>query len=81
MQFLKQKGALSLPRIDLMDHFVANYFSLFHPFFPVVDKQGFMTQYRQSDEEAILLGKGPSLLVLQAIIFTASSVRRSLNEV
>ena len=75
LQFLKLKGALELPPRESLDQFVSSYFRLFHPFFPIIDRQTFLAQYRQTSEDEILSGHGPSLLLLQAIVFTASSVR------
>lgn len=73
LRFLQQKGALDLPPRDLMDELVGDYFRLFHPFFPVVDRPRFLSRYSQCDEDDILSGRGRSLLLLQAIIFTAIS--------
>lgn len=74
MSFLKQIGAFNLPEKSILDECVATYFRHFHPFFPVVDRVAFLTEYRQIDLKNIRLNKGPSLLLLQAIIFTASTV-------
>lgn len=74
-QFLKRKGVFELPPKEVLDQCVSVYFQLFHPFFPVLHKPSFLDQYCQSDRDALLHGRGPSLLLLQAIIFTASSVR------
>ncbi|KAI5920515.1 hypothetical protein F4810DRAFT_409721 [Camillea tinctor] len=74
IRFLKEKGALDLPPRDLVDQFVSSYFHIFHPFSPIVDKLAFLQQYHQSDQACILSSRGPSLLLLQAVIFTASSV-------
>ncbi|KAL7947521.1 fungal-specific transcription factor domain-containing protein [Trichoderma barbatum] len=73
MQYLKRKGALSLPPKGVMDEFVSNYFQLFHPFFPILDKSSFLASYYRSDRDAASHSYGPSLLLLQAIIFTASA--------
>lgn len=74
VQYLRHKGAFDLPAKRVMDEFVANYFQVFHPFFPVVDKFGFLESYSTTDYEGILNGRGPSLLLLQAVLFTASAV-------
>lgn len=76
LQFLKHRGAFDLPPKNAIDEFVSNYFQLFHPFFPVVDKYSFLEDYFRSDHEALLSCRGPSLLLLQAILFTASAVCR-----
>lgn len=75
LQFLKQMGAFELPPKETMDQYVSIYFRLLHPFFPVIDKASFLQAYHQSDP-AILSRQGPSLLLLQAVIFSASAVRR-----
>jgi hypothetical protein len=74
LQYLRQKGAFELPAKRAMDELVANYFQVFHPFFPVVDKYAFLESYYRTDYEGILNRKGPSLLLLQAVLFTASAV-------
>lgn len=75
LAFLKQRGALELPSKEALDHCVSSYFGVFHSFFPVIDKPSFLKQYRECDRDGILQGRGASLLLLQAILFTASSVR------
>lgn len=69
--YLLQKGGLQLPARQFMDVLVADYFRLFHASFPVVDREDFLTRYRQTDAKGILAGQGPSLLLLQAIMFTS----------
>ncbi|KAM0247632.1 hypothetical protein ACHAQJ_009772 [Trichoderma viride] len=73
IQYLKRKGALSFPPKRVLDEFVSNYFQLFHPFFPVLDKSSFLASYYRSDRDASSHSHGTSLLLLQAIIFTASA--------
>ncbi|KAK6446701.1 hypothetical protein FP744_10002951 [Trichoderma asperellum] len=73
IQFLRRKGALTLPPKRVMDEFVSNYFQLFHPFFPIIDKSSFLEGYYRNDRSAALYSHGTSLLLLQAIIFTASA--------
>ncbi|KAJ5814848.1 hypothetical protein N7474_006625 [Penicillium riverlandense] len=73
LHYLRQKGALELPAKRTMDELVANYFQVFHPFFPVVDKYAFLESYYRTDYEGILSRKGPSLLLLQAVLFTSSA--------
>ncbi|KIH89861.1 hypothetical protein SPBR_00243 [Sporothrix brasiliensis 5110] len=77
-QYLRAKGAFLPPR-DALDDCVATYFRVFHPFFPVVDRPAFLARYRQTarDDEvqdsANGRETGPSLLLLQSIVFTASA--------
>ncbi|RFU75565.1 cutinase transcription factor 1 beta [Trichoderma arundinaceum] len=73
IQFLRRKGALSLPSKGVIDEFVSNYFQLFHPFFPILDKSSFLESYYRGDHSAGSHSRGLSLLLLQAIIFTASA--------
>lgn len=70
-QFLKQKGAFELPSRPLLDELVFNYFEVFHPFFPVVDKPAFLNEYESLEKTD---SQSPSLLLLQAIIFTSCAV-------
>lgn len=72
--FLEQKGAFSLPPRHITDELIQSYFKLFHPFFPVIDKEVLISQYRKSNDNAILSGRGPSLLLLHSILFTAVPV-------
>lgn len=81
LQYLRQKGAFELPAKRAMDELVANYFQVFHPFFPVVDKYAFLESYYKTGYEGILTRKGPSLLLLQAVLFTASAVSCSQTSV
>jgi hypothetical protein len=74
MHYLQRKGALSLPPRAVMDVFVSNYFQLFHPFFPILDKSGFLADYYRSDRHVAPRSNGVSLLLLQAVLFTAAAV-------
>ncbi|KAL6872556.1 fungal-specific transcription factor domain-containing protein [Trichoderma longibrachiatum] len=73
MHYLQRKGALSLPSRAVMDVFVSNYFQLFHPFFPILDKSGVLAGYYRSDRDVASQSQGLSLLLLQAILFTAAA--------
>lgn len=75
LEFLSRKGALQLPSRESLDKCVSAYFQIFHPFFPIIDKPTFLDQYRRSDQDALVHGREISLLLFQAILFTASSVR------
>jgi hypothetical protein len=74
-EFLKSREAFLLPSREILDICVSIYFQIFHPFFPVLDKPVFLDQYQSSDQDTLLHGRGLSLLLLQAVIFTASLVR------
>lgn len=72
--FLRQKGALTLPPRETLDDCVSTYFSVFHPFFPVVDRPAFLALYKSTPtEDLVKTDRGPSLLLLQSIVFTASA--------
>ncbi|KAH0495933.1 hypothetical protein TgHK011_009458 [Trichoderma gracile] len=73
MQYLQRKGALSLPPRPVMDVFVSNYFQLFHPFFPILDKSSFLASYYRSHRDVAPHSNGVSLLLLQAVLFTAAA--------
>lgn len=81
IEFLKQKGALDLPERYIMDGFVSNYFRLIHPFFPIIDKAAFLSSYAKFGAEEKHTSSGPSLLLLQAVLFSASSVSCVLSVV
>lgn len=74
LAYLKRKGALEVPPKNALDQCVATYFHVFHPFFPVVDKPAFLRRYYATSYEDLAEGKGISLLLVQAIVFTAASV-------
>lgn len=78
IQYLRRKGAFIIPPKEIMDEFVSNYFQLFHPFFPIIDKSSFLASYYRNDRVAGSHSHGPSMLLLQAINFTASAVCSSL---
>lgn len=74
MEFLKRKGALELPDKEILDECITGYFGIFHPFFPIIDRSDFLGRYNQSNQTHAPKATGPSLLLLQGIIFTACSV-------
>lgn len=74
MEFLKRKGALELPDKDSLDECITCYFGVFHPFFPIIDRSDFLGRYKESIQTHEPTAAGPSLLLLQGIIFTACSV-------
>lgn len=74
MQFLQQKGALDLPEKEILDECITSYFDIFHAFFPIIDRSEFLRQYNDSKRSTASMVSGPSLLLLQGIIFTACSV-------
>lgn len=77
LEFLKRKGALDLPSQDILNECVSHYFQNFHPFFPVIDKPYFLRCYKDGNEDILSETGTVSLLLLQAIIFTATVVRPS----
>jgi hypothetical protein len=74
--FLQSTGCLNLPDQATMGGFILAYFKFFHPFFPIVSKPAFLSEFQAMD---IYSGKGPSLLLLRAILFIASGVSRSFQ--
>lgn len=72
--YLKTKGAFDLPPKSLLDDLVVNYFRTFHPFFPVVDKNAFLSVYRTVNCLEASTDYGISMLLLQSIIFTSCAV-------
>lgn len=74
IEFLKRKGALELPDKEILDECITSYFHIFHPFFPVMDRSDFLARYKESNQIHEPSAAGPSLLLLQGIIFTACSV-------
>ncbi|RFU25785.1 hypothetical protein B7463_g10557, partial [Scytalidium lignicola] len=74
LSFLQQKEAFDLPERKIMDEFVFHYFQFIHPFFPIIEKTTFFDRYRQTVTEGQDDVSGPSLLLLQAVLFSASSV-------
>lgn len=74
MQYLTLRGAFDLPPKPFLDILIANYFRVFHPFFPVVDKESFFLQYNGEISSEAVKGFGISLLLLHSIIFTSCAV-------
>ncbi|KAF7550495.1 hypothetical protein G7Z17_g5671 [Cylindrodendrum hubeiense] len=56
--FLKERGVFDFPPKERLDEFVSAFFRYFHPFFPVVDKPSFLSQYEKTNPEALAEGKG-----------------------
>lgn len=75
MAYLQKTGSLGFPDKITMAGFISVYFRIFHPFFPIVCKSTFLHDFDQIDMPR---AKGPSLLLLQAILFIASGVREIL---
>ncbi|KAI1458982.1 fungal-specific transcription factor domain-containing protein [Annulohypoxylon moriforme] len=73
LRYLESKGVFDLPARDVLENCLTTYFYVFHPFFPVIDKPSFMNCFHYSNQDAIIRGEGTSLLLLQAILFIASS--------
>lgn len=72
--FLKKKGALDLPEKKILDVLVSHYFQIVHPFFPVIDKIEFLSKFEQLDLHHPHGKSSLSLMLLQAVLFSASSV-------
>lgn len=70
ISFLKSKGALDLPSPDITQELLSKYFRFLHPFFPIIDREAFLLQFRQAEQG----NTGPSLVLLQAVLFTAVPV-------
>ncbi|CEJ91706.1 hypothetical protein VHEMI07399 [[Torrubiella] hemipterigena] len=74
IEFLKHKGVFTLPPKHILDECIAAYFRIFHSFFPIVDKVDFFNAYEGvNHDDRPLERQGPSLLLLQAVLFTAAS--------
>ncbi|PNH44234.1 hypothetical protein VD0004_g3428 [Verticillium dahliae] len=71
INFLELKKCLRVPSRVYLDEILQQYFRYVHPFFPLVNEATFWDMYHGVDP-----GKSPerfSLLVLQAMLFTACS--------
>lgn len=73
-QYMTLKGAFDVPPKQVLNDLVSNYFRIFHPFFPVVDKRAFLQQYDAATAQDRFDQHGISLLLLQSIIFTSCAV-------
>ncbi|TAQ90028.1 hypothetical protein B7494_g1635 [Chlorociboria aeruginascens] len=67
IDILHQRGAFLLPPRSLCDELVDSYFKWVAPIVPVINRNRFMKQYRDSKNP-------PSLLLLQAILLAGSRV-------
>lgn len=77
LAFLRQRGALDLPDSDVVDKMIHYYFHFIHPFFPIIDKSIFLSTNNLMKYDK----REPSLLLLQAVLFSASSVSKALLSV
>jgi hypothetical protein len=77
--FLKKKRVFDLPKNDSMDKVLSAYFTIIHPFFPILDKPLFLRLYDGIAIDQILSGHGPSLLLLYAVLFSGLSVISTLT--
>ena len=71
VEYLISKRCLHFPRKDVLDKFVGQYFAMVHPFVPLLDEAEFWRIYNGSGTKKV------SLLVFQAILFSACCVRVS----
>lgn len=75
-KYLQMTGSLSLPDQSIMNELVDVYFRMFHPFFPIIEKTAFLHDFHQMNAGNL---PGPSLLLLQAVLFIGSGVSRSTS--
>ncbi|KAF2017920.1 hypothetical protein BU24DRAFT_490994 [Aaosphaeria arxii CBS 175.79] len=71
LRFLKEMHVLDLPPKPVLDECVASYFRVFHSFFPVIDRPSFLARYHRKGSDNPDDPDAPSILIIQAIIFTA----------
>lgn len=68
VEYLISKRCLYLPRKDVLDEFVKQYFAMVHPFVPLLDEAEFWRIYNGDGARKL------SLFIFQAILFSACSV-------
>jgi hypothetical protein len=77
VRFLETKGCLHVPSGDYLEQFVRQYFLHVHPCMPILDEAEFWELYSGDGNESGT--SGISLLVFQAMLFAASTVRFHLS--
>lgn len=70
LEFLRVKGAFSIPPKDICDQAVLAFFRNAHPLLPVIDAKSFLDQYLKHGCQGI------SLILLWSILHVAASVSR-----
>jgi hypothetical protein len=68
INFIKMKGALTLPSSPVLDDLIRRYFLWVHPCLPLLDEGEFLQAYRRYRSEKI------SLFLLQAMLFASCAV-------
>ena len=74
VDFLEHNRCFHLPSRTVQEDFIYQYFLYLHPYYPLINERDFWDMYMSRDAEG---REKPtmSLLVFQAILFAASSVR------
>lgn len=67
-EYLRAKGAFSLPPSDVCWELIETYFRFVHPMLPAVDPYAFLSAYERTGV------RGISTLLLQSMFFTACNV-------
>lgn len=70
VEFLISKRCLHIPRKDALDEFVKQYFTVVHPFVPLMNEAEFWRLYMGSGNSRKI-----SLFVFQAMLFSCCTVR------
>ncbi|KAE8331414.1 hypothetical protein BDV39DRAFT_201064 [Aspergillus sergii] len=75
IKYLEDQACLRVPRRDLMDEMLDQYFRYIHPLLPLFDEAQFWAMYHPVKYKALQpAGTSMSLFVLQAMLFAACSV-------
>lgn len=75
--YLRSRGVFDFPRKEHLDRCISAYFRYFHPFFPVINKCSFLSQYRsirREGLEGLMDGQQMKPLLLNVMISTACPV-------
>lgn len=79
VNFLESQGCFRVPTRAVLDEFVQQYFLHVHPFLPVLHEGEFWDLYCQHGPTGSVLQQRKSLLVFQALIFSACNVSVTPN--
>jgi hypothetical protein len=71
INYLDIKQCLSVPARPLLDEFMQQYFTYFHPSFPLINEALFWTMYRGQRSALTTLEARMPLLVFQSMLFLA----------
>lgn len=78
LEFLYNQGCFIVPQRHVLDEFIHKYFSFIHPILPILNEADFWALYNSKTSPSVCYDR-LSILVLQGILFTSSTVRHAVH--